>query len=289
MGEFFGGADGELAADDLVGGEQLGVLVLDREDRLGVADGEAALGDEQLHVAVEIEQAHGIGDAGAGFADAAGDFILLEREFLGEADVAGGFFHRVEVFALEVLDERHFEHIAVGRLAFDDRHGGEAEFAGGAPAAFAGDEFEFAIHRADDERLDDAVLADRLDEVVERGFAELGARLQRAGNHHVERHVADAFEILRSHRGIEDRRGHAFPDECSESFSECLFRHGAGSITQSRREFQADLPWTLNGADFRCRRAWWQPGHGVSASRFGRGVCLGVRAQIPEGRDPGAA
>jgi hypothetical protein len=212
-----------------------------------MADGEAALGDLELDVAMEIEQAHRIGDAGAGFADAAGDFILFEREFPGEADVAGGFFHRVEVFALEILDERHFQHIAVGRLAFDDRDGGESEFAGGAPAAFAGDEFEFAIHRADDQRLDDAVLADRLDEVIERGFAELDARLQRAGNDHAVRHVADPFEILRSDRVIEDRRGHAFPDECSESFSECLFRHGAGRITQSRWEFQADLPGTLNG------------------------------------------
>ena len=183
---------------------------------------------------MEIEQAHGIGDAGAGLADAGGDFILLEGEFLGEADVAGGFFHRVEILALEVLDERHFEHVAVGGLALDDGHGGEAEFFGGAPAAFAGDEFELAIHRADDERLDDAVLADRLHEVVERRFDEDGARLQRAGNDHVERHIADAFEVVRSRPRHPDAGAcHAFPDECSESFSECLFRHGGGSMSKA--------------------------------------------------------
>ena len=43
--EFFSGADGELAADDLVGGEELGVVVLDGEDGFGMADGEAGLGD----------------------------------------------------------------------------------------------------------------------------------------------------------------------------------------------------------------------------------------------------
>jgi hypothetical protein len=40
------------------------------------------------------------------------------------------------------------------------------------------------------------VLADRLHEVVQRGFDELGAGLQRAGNDVVERDIADAFEVV---------------------------------------------------------------------------------------------
>jgi hypothetical protein len=246
LGEFFRSAHSELAADDLVRCEELAVLILDGKDGLRVADGHAPLCDEELHVAMQIEQAHRVGDTGSGLADTRGDFVLLERKFLGEADVACGFFHRVEILALEVLDECHFQNITIGGLALDDRHSGESEFAGGTPTSFTSDEFELTIHSAHDERLDDAVLTDRLHQIIKWRFTELKARLQGAGNHLIERHVAHALEVVRCDHRI--GRGHAFPDECSKSFSECLLRHGGGSITQSLRQFQADLPETVKAA-----------------------------------------
>jgi hypothetical protein len=85
------------------------------------------------------------------------------------------------------------------------------------------------------------VLADRFHQVVEGRFDELMARLQRAGDDVVERHVADAFEVVRRDQGVGYRWSDTFFNECSESFSECLFRHGGGSITQSRREIQAEF------------------------------------------------
>ena len=298
LGEFFRGAHGELAADDLIGGEELGILILDGKNGFGMANGEAALGDEQLHIAVEIEQAHGIGDAGAGLADTAGDLVLFEGEFLGKAHVAFGFFHGIEVLALEVLDEGHLEHIAVGGLTLDDGHGGESEFAGSTPAAFAGDELELAIHGAHDERLDDAVLADGLDEVVQRGFAELEAWLQGTGHHHVERDIAHALEILRRDRRVERGCGCAFADECAESFSECLFRHGGRSITQSRRQFQADFPRTSQHLIFPSRTSLTRgAGTGIHCAvtpTFSTVFCavtalvLGIAAAQPEAAPPAA-
>lgn len=191
-GEFFGGADGEGFFEDLAAGDELGVFVFDGEDGFGVADADLAAGDEDLDIGVEFEQAHGVGDTGAGFADAFGDVVLLHGEFFGEADVAGGFFDGVEVFALKVFDEGHFEHVAIGGFADDNGDGVEAEFFGGAPAAFAGDEFEVVADLADDEWLDDAVLADGFDEFIERGFDEVGAGLERAWGDAVDGHFAGA-------------------------------------------------------------------------------------------------
>lgn len=108
LGEFFRSADGELAADDLVGGEFLGFRIFDSENGFCMADGDLALGEMDLDVLMEIEQAHGIGDRGTRFADAGGNFLLFHRELFGEANVAGRFLDGIEILALEVLDEGHF-------------------------------------------------------------------------------------------------------------------------------------------------------------------------------------
>ena len=93
----------------------------------------------------------------------------------------------------------------------------EAEFFRRAPAAFAGDEFELAVDRADDERLDDAVLADGFDKFVERGFDEGGAGLERAGDDEVD---GDFTCFSRPILGCGCVRGAAlFADEITESFA----------------------------------------------------------------------
>ncbi len=55
---------------------------LDGKENLGVADRNGALLERALDVAVQIEQAHGIGDGGPAFADPLGNIIL------GKAEVA---------------------------------------------------------------------------------------------------------------------------------------------------------------------------------------------------------
>ena len=52
------------------------------------------------------------------------------------------FFDRVQVFALQILDEREFEHLLVACRAHDDRRFDQADLLRRAPAAFAGDDFE---------------------------------------------------------------------------------------------------------------------------------------------------
>ncbi len=227
LDEFFAGADGEPATEDFLGGGLLGLLVADAEEGLGVADADLSAGEEVLHVFLEVEEAHGIGDGGAGLADAFGDVLLLHLELLGEADVAGGFLDGVEVLALEVLDEGHLEDLAVGGFAGDDGDRVDAEFGAGPPAAFTGDEFEFVADGADDEGLDDAMLADRVEQFVELFLRDAGAGLEGAGDNLVE---GDVLDLLSVAGGV--AVGGAFRcgvdplfDERAKSFSQCRFSH----------------------------------------------------------------
>lgn len=54
LGELLCGADGELTADDLVGGEFLAIRVFEGEDCFCVADGDLALGEVGLNILVEV-------------------------------------------------------------------------------------------------------------------------------------------------------------------------------------------------------------------------------------------
>ena len=83
---------------------------------------------------------------------------------------AGGFFDRVEVLALEVLDDGNFERVAVVALADDGRNGRALQRRASAPAAFAGDELVSVVAAADDDRDQYAVLGDRGLEFVEGGL-----------------------------------------------------------------------------------------------------------------------
>ncbi len=146
-------------------------------------------GEHVPHGLRQIQQAHRIGHGGAVFPHALGDVLLPHAEVLGQTGVGLGLFDGIETLTLEVLDERHLQHVLVGRLADDDGQQLEAELAGGSEAAFPGDEFQLVIHPADDQRLDDAVLADGLHELAELVGLELLARLQRTGNDLVRRHA----------------------------------------------------------------------------------------------------
>src|SRR5882724_6050478 len=110
-----------------------------------MADGELTVADEILDGQGQLEQAEGIGDCGAAFADFGGDFFLFKLKLLDELSVALRFLHRIEVLALEVLNEREFQDSSVVGFANDDRDFGQAEQLGCSPAAFASNELEVSV------------------------------------------------------------------------------------------------------------------------------------------------
>src|SRR4029079_5199356 len=98
-------------------------------------------------------------------------------------------FHRVQVATLDVLDERELQHLLVFDFADDDGHARKARELRGAPAALARDELEEAgAGGADDDRLEQAVLLQRLRERLHGFGVELGARLVRVRPDGVDLH-----------------------------------------------------------------------------------------------------
>ena len=112
---------------------------------------------------------------------AVGDVFLRQVELVGEAAIGERFFDRVQILALDVFDQRHLEQrllLARRDVADDDRNAQQAGELRGAPAAFAGDDLEAIADLADDDRLDDAVGADRLRQLLEPRVVHVAARLE---------------------------------------------------------------------------------------------------------------
>lgn len=191
--------------------------------------GEAFGGEVLLHDRIEFEQTQCVGDGGAGAADLLSDLFLGEFKFFGEAGVSTRLFDGIEAGALEVFDEGELKDLAVGSFADDDGKFVEAGFFGGAPAAFASDDFVFSRGAfTDDERLDDALGADAVGEFCQCFFREVFAWLERTGDKLIPRKSGELLARLRL--GICDGRGEGvclFAEQRVESASE-FFGSGHG-------------------------------------------------------------
>jgi hypothetical protein len=132
------------------------------------------------HCFGQAEQAQRVGHRGPALADAFGDGLVRQAEVLLQGGVGLGFFDRVQVAALQVLDQRQLEQAAVvDRVENRDRHLGEARKARGAPPALAGDDrVSPSPIRGYDDRLDDSLLFDRVREGLQIGLFEASTRLR---------------------------------------------------------------------------------------------------------------
>ena len=99
------------------------------------------------------------------------------REILDHLLVRRGFLERVQVVALKVLDQGLLEHLAVVGGPHDRRDGLQARPAGRSPTPLAGDELETVAGRADEDRLEQADLADGIGQRPEPLLVEPIARL----------------------------------------------------------------------------------------------------------------
>ena len=115
---------------------------------------------------------------------AAADFfrnlVLRQAEAADEALIGARFFHRVEVFALEVFDQRNLARLGVAVLAHDGRDFRESRELCRAQTALARDELiaSLGIRQPPHEHgLEHAIRLDRGFEVFERRLVEIRARL----------------------------------------------------------------------------------------------------------------
>ncbi len=144
-----------------------------------------------LHRFRQFQQPQRVGDIAAALADDLRNLVLAVAEFVHQRAIAFRLFERIEIGALDVLDDRELQRLGVGRFDDDDGHFVQAGALRRAPAAFAGDDLvsvDGAADRARDDRLDDAALAQRSDKFVELGIGESAPRIaairpQRTGRH----------------------------------------------------------------------------------------------------------
>src|SRR5690606_34179691 len=100
-------------------------------------------------------------------ADGLRDLLVRQPELVGETVQRFGLLDRVQVFALQVLDQRDRERGLVVELANDDRDLLQAGAPRRVPAALAGDDLIGVAARgigrawSYDDRLQDPLLADR--------------------------------------------------------------------------------------------------------------------------------
>src|ERR1700743_968064 len=126
------------------------------------------------------------------FADDLGDLVLAAFEFVGERVIALRLLHRVQIFTLHIFDDRNFERVAVADFDGHDRNFMQTGELRGTPAPFAGDDLKpvrRALDCAHHDRLDHAVLLDRVGEFAQLGFSKLAARVARIRLDEFDRHL----------------------------------------------------------------------------------------------------
>jgi hypothetical protein len=112
---------------------------------------------------------------------------------LDELAIAFRLLVRIEVFALDVLDQRDFGRRRIVDLADNCRDRVQARALRSSPATLASDDLKPSIAvRTEKDRLQDTALGDRIGELIDRFFPELDARLFRVGPDATDLDLANA-------------------------------------------------------------------------------------------------
>jgi hypothetical protein len=122
-----------------------------------------------------------------------GHVFLPQIEPADQLRVALRFLHRIEVLALEILDQRDFKDGVVVSLPDDHRRFSEAQQLSSAPTPLASDKFIVVGAFANQERLNDALGLDGFGQFVQGFGGELFARLKGRRPDATERNTNDPF------------------------------------------------------------------------------------------------
>ncbi len=196
--------EGQLTASDLLRQASSLARVFDLEQLVGVRDRVFAHRHQVLDLRRRAGEPQSVLEVALVLAELLGEATDAVAVLLDHPVVHHRFLERREVLALEVLDDRDLEGGVVVQLFDEGRDRGEPAGLGRAPAPFAGDELvpTRVVDRPDEDRLQDAVLADGSRELVEGRLLEPRPRLGGIGIDPLDRDVANA-ERLGRHLGRE--------------------------------------------------------------------------------------
>ena len=152
-----------------------------------------------LDLVGQAEQSQVVGDGGPFLSHAQGHGFLGEFAFVDQPLETERRLDGVEVFALDVLHDGHFEHGGVIGLPDVGRDVLQARLQGGAVAAFAADDLvALRAGLPQGERLDDSERADGVGQLRQRLRIEVQAGLEGVGDNLVERNLTNGGGIARS-------------------------------------------------------------------------------------------
>ncbi len=109
-----------------------------------------------LNLRLQLQEPDRIGHGCAILAGPLRNRFLGQLRFVHQAFKGTRSFNGIQIFALDVFHQRHFEGQFVRYLADDDRDFRQASALRGAPAALAGNQLKPRTNRSNDQRLDDA-------------------------------------------------------------------------------------------------------------------------------------
>ena len=136
-----------------------------------------------LHRLRQRKQPEQVRDVAAALPQGLRERLLGMAEALHQLLVAARLLHRVQVGALDVLDDGDLQDLGVVEVAHDRGNLVQLRALRGPPPTLAGDDLvAVRVTRAlpEDQGLDDPFLADRCGELVQGGVSESPPRLPRA-------------------------------------------------------------------------------------------------------------
>ncbi len=190
------GPHGQPLGDDAGGEPVLRIGILQRQQRPGVAGREHAGCHPSLHGRRQPQQSDHVGDVGAGAPELPGEFLVGGAEVAQELLVGGRFLQRVELLAVQVLQQGVAQHGVVGGVSYDGGDLAEARELGRPPAPFAHDQLVASGHDlADDDGLEQADLTQARGQLLQGVLVEVRPRLAGVRRHRVDRDLPEGGAV----------------------------------------------------------------------------------------------
>ena len=147
---------------------------------------QGAVDDAGFNLIRQLAQSEKIGHRRAAFANPGGCLVLGQIQPVNQVLVCLGFFNRIQIFALDVFDQRHFQQFFIADPLDDHRHLGQSRPFGGAQAPFTGDELIAGLVPSHQQRLQDALVFDGFGKLLQVIICKNRPRLKPVGSDQVD-------------------------------------------------------------------------------------------------------
>lgn len=227
--EDFGLPDAQSVFEDFFTRVFLQSGIVQTQEHFGMTDRQRPGGDMVPHFLRQRQEAQGICDRRAAFADTQADILLAQVENIDQSLISLRLFNRVEILTLNILNERQLRQVRVIGLTDNGANGFRAEGFARTEAAFPGNQLIAIAAATKNNRLNDPM-----------GFDGCG----QFGNFIILKHPAGLKAIglnLRNvdlmnfftRRNVRNQGGRSAGDgffdggrnERAQSFAECWFCH----------------------------------------------------------------